>query len=63
MQIAVSGSAQKRSSWDNDRQARVQKLHADVRCTVCRHQWWSRHPDALRRSKEADRIANNPVQE
>lgn len=30
------------------------RLHADVRCRKCGHQWWSHHADALRRSRAED---------
>lgn len=33
------------------------RLHAGVRCTACKHERWSRHPEALRRSREADALA------
>ena len=26
-----------------------------VRCTSCGHEWWSRHPMALQRGREADK--------
>lgn len=33
------------------------RLHAHVRCRSCGHEWWSRHPTALRLSREADKAA------
>lgn len=36
------------------------RLHADVRCRRCGHEWWSRHSDALRRSRAEDAAAHRP---
>jgi hypothetical protein len=30
---------------------------AEVRCGVCQHAWWSKHPDALRKARAARRQA------
>ena len=46
--IEVSESQQMRQASNGKR------LHADVRCSKCKHQWWSRHPDALRLSRIMD---------
>jgi predicted nucleic-acid-binding Zn-ribbon protein len=29
--------------------------HADVSCQGCGHEWWSRNPVALKRSREVDK--------
>jgi hypothetical protein len=49
--IRVSESQQMRGKTGRRR------LHADVRCAKCRHRWWSVSKDALRQSREADRLA------
>ncbi len=52
--IRVSQSAQKRR-----RNGRT-RLHADCRCQdkTCKHQFWSVHEEALRRSRAADQRAS-----
>jgi phage terminase large subunit-like protein len=50
--ITVSESAQYRRTEGRRR------LHADCRCRACKHAWWSRHPVALQRSREADALAS-----
>ena len=33
---------------------------AEIRCGICRHVWWSKHPQALRRARSAMRAARQP---
>ena len=33
------------------------RLHADVRCRLCKHQWWSRAKSAIYWSRKADERA------
>lgn len=42
------------------RRRTARRLHADARCQnpACRHRFWSRHPDALARSRAKDAAAD-----